>query len=80
MSKPIEEVHSVVLYNDIDARGKWIPLRVEIGSWVTLRASSRDPWSRDARVHGVDSSAGAWKAQILEFRFKVMTRRGKDVL
>lgn len=79
-SKPIEEVQSVVLYNDVDVQGRWIPLRVEIGSWVTLKASHRGPWARDARVHGVDSFAGAWKARILEFRFKVITRRGKDVL
>lgn len=74
MAKPTEEVHSVVLYNNVDSRGKYVPLRVEIGSWVTLRASARGPWSRDARIHGLDSFAGAWKAQILGFRYKVIRR------
>ena len=69
-----------MLYNNVDGGGKYVPLRVEIGSWVTLRAAERGPWSQDARIHGVDTFAGAWKAQILGFRFKVMARRGKDVL
>lgn len=80
MDKPVEEVHAVVLYNNLDDRGNYVPLRVEIGSWVTLRAAVRGPWSRDARIHGPDSFAGAWKAQILGFRFKAMARRGRDVL
>lgn len=80
MVKPREEVHSVVLYNNVDADGKYVPLRVEIGSWVTLRATERGPWARDAQIHGLDSFAGAWKAQILEFCFKVVMRHQKEVL
>lgn len=79
-NQPDAEVQSVVLYNDQDADGRWIPLRVEIGSWVTLKAPERGPWAKDARTHGAESFAGAWKAEILQFRWHVVNRRGRQVL
>ena len=51
-----------MLHNTVDECGKYVPLRVKIGSWVTLKAAKRGPWSQDARVHGIDTFAGAWKA------------------
>lgn len=64
MSKPIEEAHSVVLYNSVDGSGEYVLLRVEIRSWVTLRAAKTGPWSEDARVHGVNSYAGAGESML----------------
>ena len=69
-----------MLYNDQDAAGRWIPLRVEIGSWVTLKAVERGLWARDARIHGEVSFAGAWKTQIQQFRWRFSNRRGREVL
>lgn len=76
---PPAEVQSVVIYNDKDAAGRWIPLRIEVGSWVTLKPATRGPWAKDARVHGEESFAGAWKAQILRFQFHASTVRGRVV-
>lgn len=44
-------------------------MRLEMDSWVTLRAATRGHWGRNARAHGEDSAAGAWKAQIKQFRW-----------
>jgi hypothetical protein len=71
-NNPQAEVQSVVIFNDRNVNGslgRWIPLRIEIGSWVTLKVAERGPWARDARNHGIESFAGVWKAQILQFRF-----------
>jgi hypothetical protein len=68
-NNPQVEVQSVVIFNDRNINRRWIPLRIEIGSWVMLKATERGPWARDARNHGVESFAGAWKAQILQFKF-----------
>lgn len=69
--KPRAEVCAVVVFNDQDVDGRWIPMRLEIDSWVTLRAAARGHWGRDARAHGEESAAGAWKAQIKQFRWSV---------
>lgn len=79
-NQPDSKPQTVVLYNDQDAVGRWIPLRVEIGSWVTLKAADRGPWAKDARTHGADSFAGAWKAQILQFWWHVENCRGRQKL
>lgn len=79
-NQPDAEAHSVVLFNDQDGDGRWIPLRVEIGSWVTLKAAERGPCARDARTHDADSFAGAWKAQILQFRWHLVNRLSRQVL
>lgn len=77
---PASEVQSVVIFNDKDATtGRWIPLRIEIGSWITLKPATRGPWAKDARVHGVESFAGAWKAQVVRFKFTESLVRGKVV-
>jgi hypothetical protein len=69
--RPRSEVQSAVIYNDQDESGRWIPLRLEIGSWVTLQLALTGPWARDARRHGGATNAGAWKAEIRRFRWRV---------
>ena len=78
--RPRAEVQTVVIYNDQDARGRWIPLRLEIGSWVTLQPTMSGPWARDARTHGGATNAGAWKAEICKFRWSFARIHGKEVL
>ena len=69
-----------MLFNDRDSAGRWIPLRVEIGSWVTLQPLTSGLWSRDARRYGQDSNAGAWKAQIVKFQWTPKNVRGHMVM
>jgi len=59
----------VVIYNDKNLVGWWIPMRIEKGTWITLKPSSRGVWSRDTRIHGEESNAGAWKAQVIDFKW-----------
>lgn len=58
-----------IIYNDQDEAGRWIPLHIEIGSWVMIKPSSTGPWLRDARKHGEEKNVGAWKARIVQFHW-----------
>jgi hypothetical protein len=81
MSPPEAEVQSVVIYNDQDATtGRWIPMHIEVGSWVILQPRSRGPWVADARNHGFDGNARAWKAQVLQFRWGLLTVHGREIM
>ena len=63
--RPQSEVQFVTIFNDQSAATlDGIPMRFEIDSWVTLKATPIDKWNKDARSHGEDSLVGAWKAQI----------------
>lgn len=77
VNQPPAEVQSVVFFNSQDEYGRWISMRVEVGSWVTLKATRCGPWSRDACTHGDELFVGAWKAQVLQFRWTFSMRRGK---
>lgn len=78
--RPRAGVQSIVVYNDQDVGGQWIPLRLEVGSWVTLKPASTGPWARDSRRQGEESNAGAYKARIVEFQWSYSTVRGKVVM
>lgn len=69
-----------VIFNDQDAAGRWIPLQIEIGSWVTLKPTTTGPWSRDARRHGKESNAGAWKARVIQFHWSFSKVREQMVM
>lgn len=43
-------------------------MRLELDSRVTLKAAATGKWAKDARSHGEESFAGAWKAQIKQSR------------
>lgn len=44
-----------------------------------MKCAARGPWAKDARVHGEESFASAWKAQIVRFKFRVSTVRDIEV-
>jgi hypothetical protein len=68
--RPCSEVQSVTVFNDRNAMSlDWIPMTLEIDSWVTLKIAATGKWARDAQAHGEDSFARAWKAQIKQFRW-----------
>jgi hypothetical protein len=79
-NNPQVEVQSVVIFNNKNVNGRWIPLWIEIGLWVMLKAAERGPWARDAHNHGVEPYVRAWKAQILQFKFRVSIARGREVM
>ena len=74
------EVQSVVIYNDQDESGCWIPLCLEIGSWMTLQLALTGPWTRDARRHRGATNAGAWKVEIRRFSWNYAWVDGRSVL
>jgi hypothetical protein len=67
--RPRSKVQAVTVCNDQNVAFDWIPLRLEVNSWVILKAVPTGAWARDARAHGEESFAGAWKAQIKDFRW-----------
>ena len=78
--RPRAGVQSIVVYNDQDVGGQWIPLRLEVGSWGTLKPASTGPWARDSRRQGEESNAGAYKARIVEFLWSYSPVRGEVVM
>jgi len=72
MRAPRSTVSSVVLYNQIDKNGEFIPQRFEVNGWITLMSGKRGGHANDTMKHGGSSNIdGAWKAKILQFRFNV---------
>ena len=65
--RPNSQVQSVMLHNNQDGEGNWIPMRLDCDSWVMLQPTSEGPWGREARRHGGDNFRGAFKAQIIDF-------------
>ena len=64
---PISTVHSVILHNDKDLEGNWIPMRTDIDSWVMLQASIQGRWKKEAKNLGGDGLRGSFKAQVKDF-------------
>ena len=49
-------MYGVTVYNDqVATTLEWIPMRLEVDSWVTLKAMQIRKWARDARAHGKES-------------------------
>lgn len=70
MRAPRSTVSSVVLYNQVDRNGEFIPQRFEVNGWITLMSGKRGGHANDTMKHGGSSNIdGAWKAKILQFRF-----------
>jgi hypothetical protein len=70
MVHPKSKIIGVVLYNDQDTAGRWIPMKLEVGSWITLQPRRDGAWAIDAYRNGANTFRGAYKGQILEFRMK----------
>ena len=52
-----------------ESEGNFIPIKVEVNSWISLFPSNRRRHARDALRHGGSSIAGSYKAKVLKFRF-----------
>jgi hypothetical protein len=76
--RPKGKFQSIVVHNTHNADGCWIPTKYDIGSWVTLNPGTSGVWARDAHLHGGPTLIGAYKGQIIDWRFKV-GNVGRDV-
>lgn len=77
--RPRDIVQSITIHNELDGEQRWVGLKLERGSWVNLSAAKTGPWARrnaNPQADG-DSIRGAWKAQVVDFRFRV-TGEGRD--
>lgn len=61
-------VHAVLLNNFVDNKGKYVPMRVKINSWVNLMPGKIGGHAKDAAKHGGVAIEGSYKAKVLGFR------------
>ena len=73
--QPRAQMCAVTLHSTHNVEGEWIPMRYERLSWVRFNPGRVGSWAREARRHGGDNMRGSFKAQIVDFRFKVDKRR-----
>jgi len=52
----------------MDNEGNYIPMRVEINSWVNLMLGKIGGHTKDATKHGGVAIGGSYKAKVLGFR------------
>ena len=76
--RPRGKIQSIILHNTHNAEGEWIPTKFDLGSWVTLNPGTSGIWAKDAKLHGGPTVRGAYKGQIIDWRFKV-ANVGRDV-
>jgi hypothetical protein len=65
--RPRSHIQSVVLYNRPNSVGDWIPTKIEVNSWVALQPGKKGGHAQDAKKHGLNTVAGAYKAKVLKF-------------
>jgi len=58
--RPWSHVQSVILFNEIDKDGDYIPLKIELNNWVALHSSEPSGTSIN----------GAYKARVYKFEIK----------
>lgn len=66
--RPRSSVQAVLLFNEQDGDGNWVPRKYELGSWVTLRPAKRGGHGKDR-----SSAEGDYKAKILQFRMSAQS-------
>ena len=76
--RPRGKIQSIILHNTHNAEGEWIPTKFDLGSWMTLNPGTSGIWAKDAKLHGGPTVRGAYKGQIIDWRFKV-ANVGRDV-
>lgn len=76
--RPRGKIQSIILHNTHNAEGEWIPTKFDLGSWVTLNPGTSGIWAKDAKLYGGPTVRGAYKGQIIDWRFKV-ANVGRDV-
>ena len=69
--RPRGKIQSIVVNNTHNVDGQWNPTNIDMGSWVTLNPRTCRLWARDAHFHGGPTVRGAYKGQILDWKFKV---------
>lgn len=74
--RPRNTIQAVKVHNEPDNDGNWVPLRLEVGSWVSLQPGKIGGHASDAKKHGGTSIRGSYKAKVLEFR---VSHGGKSI-
>lgn len=65
---PANQVEAVCLHNTQEwPSGRWVPMRFELDSWVTLNPDPDSDWGRDSCRYHRDSQQYLWKAQVKGF-------------
>ena len=65
--RPGSSVEEVILYNSKENEN-WMPLKVEINSWVSLKAGRNRGHGRKAAKYGrMESIQGCFKPKVLKF-------------
>lgn len=65
--RPRSSVEGVILYNSKED-DSWVPLKVEVYSWVSLKPGRNGGHAKDAMRHGgPESIEGCYKGKILKF-------------
>lgn len=64
--KPCSSIDSVLLFNETDDNGLWVPRKYSKNSWVLMHPSSRGAFRK--RKRSKLSFRSYWKARILDFR------------
>ena len=78
--RPRSSVQGVLLFNEQNEQGDWVPRKYEISSWVTLMPGGRGGHVRDSKKHGGNTIDGSYKARILEFKLSPDSRTISEVL
>ena len=68
---PRPKIQSIDLHNTHNADGQRIPTKFDIGSWVTLNLGTSGVWAREAKLHGGPTLRGAYKGQIIDWKFSL---------
>lgn len=66
--RPRSSVDGVLLFNSTDREGNWIPMKVEVNSWISLMPGRNGGHAKDAARHGGCSIGGSYKAKVLKFK------------
>ena len=64
--RPRGLVQSVFLLNTTENNGNWIPMKININSWIILMPRKTGGHTEDVLKHDGTSSVGAYKAKVVE--------------
>jgi hypothetical protein len=71
------KMETIIVENEKDEMGKWITLRVSIGSWVTLQPSRNRIWAKKRRL---DDLKCHWKGVVRAFKRSQQGEKVEKVL
>jgi hypothetical protein len=69
--RPRGEVTTITMHNTHNKEADWILTRYERRLWVRLNPRRLEDWAREACRNAGDNMRGSFKAQIVDFCFKV---------